>query len=381
MFNIYKNRLKVLFRQKSLLFWSMLFPILLGTFFGKCIGDAYSGSTHDTVEIAVINNMDDNTEYNSFVQVFKDLKFDEDINMFDITEDKTYDDAVKLMNDGKLSAVVVYDDTIKMYVHTSGLSQSITKSVIDSYIKVQKTVENVLEVNGRDITSIDISSLATTGDYVKSSDEMNGDIDPVLGYFHALIAMTCLFAASLGHREMTDMQANQSTKGARICISPAKRYKLLLGSFAAALTFQAIADAILMLYLVYALDVDFGSRLGYVVLTLVVSSINGLFLGSTISAFVKGADDKKESIISAVTLASCFFAGLMFNVMKYVVATYIPFFQYINPATLITNALYSLYYYNTLDKFFINIGLLGAFTVVMGIVTCIKARRAQYASL
>lgn len=381
MFSIYRNRIKVLFRQKSLLFWSMLFPILLGTFFGKCIGDAYTGDNHDTVDIAIINEQKDETQYKNFVQVFENLKFSEETDMFDITQDKTYDEAVKLMNDGKLSAVVVFGDQIKMYVHTSGISQSITKSVIDSYIKVQKTVNNVLQVNGGDISSIDIESLSKSGDFVKNSDEMNGDVDPVLGYFHALIAMTCLFAASLGHKEMTDMQANQSTKGARVCISPVKRYKLIIGSFSAAFTFQVIADVILMLYLVYALNVDFGSRIGYVVLTLIVASLNGLFLGSMISAFVKGAEDTKMSMISAVTLTSCFFAGLMFNVMKYVVATYIPFFQYINPATLITNALYSLYYYNTLDKFYLNIGLLSIFTVVMAVVTCIKARRAQYASL
>ncbi|MNI95101.1 hypothetical protein D3C73_1533130 [compost metagenome] len=76
-----------------------------------------------------------------------------------------------------------------------------------------------------------------------------------------------------------------------------------------------------------------------------------------------------------------FFAGLMWIDIKYIVATKAPFFAYINPAHLISDAFYSLYYYDTYERFFVNIGLLAAISFVFYILVFLVVRRQKYASV
>jgi ABC-2 type transport system permease protein len=53
----------------------------------------------------------------------------------------------------------------------------------------------------------------------------------------------------------------------------------------------------------------------------------------------------------------------------------------INPAALITDAFYSLYIYESLSRFFLNIGILSGFSVVLAAASYLFVRRERYASL
>ena len=71
----------------------------------------------------------------------------------------------------------------------------------------------------------------------------------------------------------------------------------------------------------------------------------------------------------------------MYAIRSYYVQQYVPVLGYLNPANLIADAFYSLYYYDALGRYFINIALLWAFSAVLCAVTCIVMRRKTYASL
>ena len=67
--------------------------------------------------------------------------------------------------------------------------------------------------------------------------------------------------------------------------------------------------------------------------------------------------------------------------MKYIVQKSAPILAKINPVNMITDGYYSLYYYNTMDRFYSNIVSLILFSLVMIVISYIFIRRKKYDSI
>ena len=55
-FHIFKNRLKILLRKKSVIFWTMIFPIILATLFHLAFSDIQNDEKLKVIDVAVIKN-------------------------------------------------------------------------------------------------------------------------------------------------------------------------------------------------------------------------------------------------------------------------------------------------------------------------------------
>ncbi len=67
--------------------------------------------------------------------------------------------------------------------------------------------------------------------------------------------------------------------------------------------------------------------------------------------------------------------------MKYVIDKNVSILNKINPANMITDGLYSLYYYDTLDRFYFNIISLLIFSAFMIFISYKGLRRQKYDSI
>ena len=67
--------------------------------------------------------------------------------------------------------------------------------------------------------------------------------------------------------------------------------------------------------------------------------------------------------------------------MKYMIDKNVPIINKINPASMITDGFYSLYYYDTLDRYFVNIAILIAFSVIAIFISYLCLRRQKYDSI
>jgi len=203
----------------------------------------------------------------------------------------------------------------------------------------------------------------------------------VVNYFYSLIAMTCLYGGFFGLKEVTALQANLSPQGARVNMAPTHKMKVFMSSVIAATTIQLVEIFILLGYLNFALKISFGSQLGYIALTCLVGTITGVTFGTCISSIVKKGEGVKVGILITLTMTMTFMAGLQYDKMKYIISEKAPILAYLNPANLITDSFYALYYYNTHTQFFIDIAILCGFSVVFSIITYLVIRRQKYASL
>ena len=175
--------------------------------------------------------------------------------------------------------------------------------------------------------------------------------------------------------------ANMSSAGKRTSVSPANKKTLLLGSFLASYLVQLLGILILYLYTIFVIKVDYGSNTFLVFLLLMAGSLAGLTLGIAISTVLKSNENTKTGILISLTMLASFLSGMMGITMKYVIDTNIPILNKINPAAMITDGLYSLYYYRTLDRFYFNIISLIIFSIIMLVISYQGLRREKYDSI
>ena len=165
--------------------------------------------------------------------------------------------------------------------------------------------------------------------------------------------MACLYGSFWGLKEVTSVQANLSAQAARVNLAPTHKLKVFFVSVLAAVTVQLSIIFLLLLFLVFILKVDFGNQIGYIILTCIIGTFTGVTFGTFIASIVKKGEGVKVGILVGSSMAMSFLAGMMYLNIKIIISTKVPLLGYLNPANLITDAFYSLYFYDTLTQFYI----------------------------
>ncbi len=376
--HIFATRLKCLLRDRQTMFWTLMFPLILATFFNMAFSNLNSNETFHPIDIAVVN--DTGYQQNKdFKPVLEEVSKGSD-RTFNLTA-VTRQEADKLLNDGKIKGYITVGSEIRLTVSDSGLDQNIIKSFLDSYQKTSSTTKSIISQNPASVQSGLLDDLKNRKEYTREVSGNSAEPNNVLNYFYSLIAMACLYGGFFGMKEVTDIQANISQRAARVNIAPVHKLKIFLVSMSASLLVNFTELLILLAYLRFGLNIDFGAKTGLVLLTTFVGSVIGVSFGAFISALVTKGEGIKVAIMLAVSMTGSFLAGMMYQDMKYIVAQNVPILSYLNPVNLLTDAFYSLYYYDTLNRYALNMGILGGFIFVFCAVSYLIIRRQKYASL
>lgn len=376
MFQLYIARLKCIFRNKEALFWSYMFPILLSTCFFFGFRNMYKAEDFETVPIAYDNQGDEEDEFGI---VLSSAEISDGKLMFDITY-CNQEEAKKLLENGEIGGYIVGSEKPELFVKENGLNQTIMKSFLDSYRQMQVTVHAIMAQNPNAVNEGLIDDIMDYDNFVENVRNQKNP-DSLLIYFYALLAYTCFYAAGGGLDEVVNIQADQSIRGARVNVSPINKMKLFFCNLAAAYTSQLISILLLFLYMYYGLKVKFGDNLWYLLLICVIGSLAGMTMGACLGVWVKKKAQVKDAMLTAIVLGCSFLSGLMIVDLKYLVAQKAPLLGLINPVNLISDSMYSLYYYDTYDRFYRNTAILCVMILLFGIASYVGIRRKDYASI
>jgi len=376
--HIFTYRLKCLLRDKGMVFWTLLFPLVLATFFNMAFSNINSTETFHPIAIAVIDNAQYHQDKN-FKTVLEKISSGSD-RTFDLTA-TTKENAKKLLADNKISGYINIEQEIMLTVKESGLNQSIIKSFLDDYRQTDSAVSSIVAAIPPAAHNGLLSDIGKRVEYTKQVSGSSAKPDNTLNYFYSLIAMACLYGGFWGLKEVTDVQADLSARAARVNLAPVHKLKIFLSSICATLLINYVEILVLLAYLHYAIKIDFGTKTGYVLLTAFIGCVLGISLGAFISAIVKKSEELKIAVLLAVSMTGSFLAGMMYLNMKYIIAQKAPILAYLNPVNLLTDAFYSLYYYDTYSRYTLNLGILGIFIFVFCTATYFIIRRQKYASL
>ncbi len=360
------------------MFWTLLFPLILATFFNMAFSNLNNNEAFHPIDVAVVNNAAYEQNHD-FKTILEDVSKGDD-RIFNLTA-VSEQEAVQLLNDGKIKGYITVDSQIGLTVNASGLNQDIIKSFLYNYRQTSSTVNSILKTNPAALQNGLLNDLSVRKEYTREVSGTSAAPNNVLNYFYSLIAMSCLYGGFFGMKEVSDIQANLSQRAARVNAAPVHKLKIFLINMSAALLVHFGEMLLLLAYLFYGLKVDFGAKTGFVLLTTFVGSVLGLAFGAFVSALIPKGEGVKVAALLAVSMLGSFFSGMMYQEIKYIVAQNIPVLSYVNPVNLLTDAFYSLYYYDTFTRYALNMGILGVFVFVFCSGTYVIIRRQKYASL
>ena len=384
-----KYTIKILFKNKVLIFWTFAFPIILGLLFNMAFSNIEKDEMLKVFSIAVVSN-DNSKEQEIYKETLEKLSTG-DARLFNLKY-VAEEEANRLLDESEIEGYVVISDDVKVVIKENGSNQTIIKFVIQEIKQNKKIVE--------DLSLKEIEKETSNGNYSFDTTEIVNNIltkinsqevslnslsSSNLSYmtieYYTLIAMACMYTGMLGLTSINNCLANMSNKGKRISVSPNKKSTIVLSSLIGSYIVSLLGLSILLLFLLFVLKVDFGNNMLLVILLSMIGSLAGISLGVLVASVFKLSEGAKTGIIIAISMFLSVLSGMTGVTLKYVIDTNVPIVNLINPNNLITDGFYSLYYYNTLDRYFRDLIYLIIFVIICLVISFFSLRREQYDSI
>lgn len=393
-FKLYRYSILQTMRQKLTIFWSLLFPIIMGTLFRVSFGDFMNETVvFHQIPVAYVTEEE---QFDAFQAVLESLEEEEGLVELILVD---REEAEALLKDEKVEGIYQRAvssaaqnleretigieqsaEDITLTVTKKGINQSILSSVLEQYQRTFQTMEHIAREQPAGIEAA-ASVIREQCQYLKAgtiSDTPKGD---VTDYFYALIAMNCLMGVIMGLQSALEFKANLSPLAARRVMASTHRFGILLPDLAAKLTIQFLCTVFSVCYLMFAMQVSLGEKFPLVLLTTLLGSLVGIFWGFFVGAAGTYKETVKEGICIAGMLFSGFLAGMMVGGMYRFLETHMPVINRINPASLISHALYSLDIYQGYEKYVQCMVSLLLIAVLLGVCGFALVRRERYASI
>lgn len=377
--HIFKYRLKSLLRERQLVFWMLVYPMVLATLFSLAFSNLNSGIAFSSVPIAVVDNeaYAADSAFQAALASVSEGSGQAGEKLFDLSV-ATLGQAEADLKDNKIKGYILIDGGYHVVVKETGTGQTILKEFVEAYLQTNSAVQTIAKANPAAMSNFRTPS---KDGYLADAAREKADADIRVTYFYALLAMAALFGGFWGYKVISDSQADLSPQGARISLAPVHKLRTVTYSICAAVLVHFLSMVALVAYLWLALGIDFGGQLGYVLVACLASSFMGVSYGACIGSIKLKTEMMKNMILIMSGILLSTLSGMMASSVKYAVTHAVPILAYINPANLIADAFYSLYYYSTYTRFYLNVGLMLAFSALFSLAVYFAVRRQKYGSL
>ena len=377
------HNIRLLLRNRGLVFWTLAFPILLGVLFKAALGGLMTTQSFDPVPVAVV----DSQEYrlSPYKTAFDELSRGDDA-LVTVTSVATTAEGSSLLVDDHVAGVVeVIGDEASLTVATGGMDQTILTLLLDEIAQRVDMVTTLMAdemAPGEDPQAVAaeiMDRLAESGFTLK--DASPSSMDPLMAEFFSLVAMAALYGGMFSGTLLNYAQPQLGTVGRRIGVAPTRKSLFVASGIIASYVVEFVGLVLLVVVCRFLFGIDFGSNWG---LTLVVASagaLAGLSLGVAVSALVRGGENMKIGVLIGMTMLGALLAGMMGGGLRYRVDATAPLVNKVNPVALITDGFYTLYYHPGSDGLWADLGILLVISLVLIGASMLTLRRQRYDSM
>ena len=379
--NILCKKLKICLNNKQNIFWTLMFPIILGTLFTIAFGGIFETYKFEEIKTAVVFDTDDAQVIENAKNVLEGISNDGK-KLLDI-QYLEYDEAEALLKDGeKVNGIIrVKDDgKLALDILSNGVLSTIQQSIVTGYNQNVTMIEKVASEHPEKLLEV-IKGVSESTSYVLPKSLGGDNKDPFISYFYNLLAMTTLFAAMHSLRIGNNTQANMSKVGARANASPVRRMSFQIAGFIASFLVSLALVEIGLTFMIFVLKVEFGGDILMIYLTSGIATLLGVSLGFFIGNLGSFSLDKKESILVAITLTGCALSGLMYGDMKIIITEKAPIINKINPAAVISDSYYALNMFGAGNRYFETVIYMVGLSLVLTIGGLLLGRKVSYDSI
>jgi ABC-2 type transport system permease protein len=374
-FNEFKYFILSTLREKKLIFWLILFPMVLGTMFKL----AFSGLSENQFSFKAIPTAVVEVKENSiFREVVNSVSEGDDPLLKVSFTDK--EKAEEMLISGEVEGIIFVDDTINLTVAGSDIEETILKAFTDRYLTQEKLITETAKKDPSKIPAM-TKAMSEEMNVLKEEPVEASSNDRYITYFYNLLAMVAVCNSVTGLSIVTANQADQSPLGARKNCSPTPKFINTLAVMLGCWAVSTVCMVISISFLAFVLKIEFGSRLPLVYAGGILGSIMGISLGYMIASLVKGSYEKKNAVAMVVSLGGNFLSGLMVAEIKPLIMEKLPMLNELNPSAVVCDSFYYLNIDKGYDRFIGKLLSMLAMTAIFTAIGFIFTRRKKYASI
>ena len=392
MWNVFKGALTVLTRKRELFVWSLAFPIILSTMFMFMFSNLDSSTAFDPVPTGVV--ADAAYKGSAFADVVDELGASGDDQLLAVHAFATADEAREALSAGDVLGIVSVDaegTPLLVVTPSSGgvgveqIGRTVLGTVVDTYVRNADLGAGIAADNPLALADPNrVEEALSLGSVTEQVSLTHAAPTESVRYYYALLGMAALFCGQVGMLAICETQPNLSALGARRALGATSRGKTLAATLAASWLVSFACLIVAFLYMRFAVGIDFSGREGLCVAAIAAAALLSTALGTLLGSLPKVGLGVKTGLLTALTCFLSLFAGLYGEpcmALADSIARSFPALASINPAKVITDVFYSLYYYDSLVPFAQKIGILLAIAAALFAVSALFIRRQRYASL
>lgn len=362
-------------RNPSIVFWPFLFPLALATLMYFAIGQM-DQADFETVPAAVVVEKE-GAAVNSFL-TFVDA-MDESSGLIR-AEKMTEEAALQALEKGEAEGIFYVGSDVRLTVSGNGFPESILQSVLASYQSGEEAVKDIARLHPEGMQD----ALEKMKEYDTAVNQVSlggTTIDGNVQIIYALIGMACLYGCFIGFGCALWLQANLTALAARRCVAPVHRLKLILTEFAAGFLVHFANMIVLLAYMRCVLKLEFTGSFAEMTGLVLVGSMFGVSMGIFVGSLGKVGEGIRIGILLGISMSLSFLAGLMDASVKDAVEQHAPVLSRVNPAALISDALYCINVYDAPERFADNMVILIIMSALMVGGAFLIVRRERYGSI
>lgn len=361
------QNIRIAIRSKEIVIWTLIFPIMMSTLFYFAFGALDQANQLERIPIAVVEDAAYEQAW-GLAPLLEELSSGEEALLtLEVCPDE--DQAAERLTEGAVDGYIrVNGGMPELVVSRDGMNQTIVRQVLTRYVQMRYSAKNGAVPAEREPIS-------------QAGSLTHNPPSEMMVYFYALLAMVCLFGSFQGVTGIYNLQANQSAVGARCNMAPVPYFRTVLASIIGGALLHTLIVWVSLAYMAFVLQINFGGRLLLAALGCGVGSLLGVSMGVLLGSIPKMGLQAKIGFSVGITLLCCFCAGMMFSGINYWLMQHLPAVSWLNPAARLTDALYSLYYYDTLQPFVMNVGIMLLFSAAAFAVSAVIMRRYRYESI
>ena len=149
MLHLLKYQFLQTIRSRSIMFWALAFPLILGTLFYVSFGNTGLAGTGETdwepVPVAIVTVENSSANAASFLTFLNET----DQDMIDIHSYKTEKAAKKALRREEISGIYYVKSVPSLTIASNGINQSILSSLLDSYEKNADMIRDIATASGK----------------------------------------------------------------------------------------------------------------------------------------------------------------------------------------------------------------------------------------
>ena len=377
---IFTYSLKNLSRKYWLVGWNFLFPLVLATAFFLGFGNLIKEDpdTFQTLEVGYVNELEESA---GFDQVLEELseENDEGTTVLNLHTYSSKDDAVKAMNNGDIKGFYLEsEDGIETIIISNGYDSTIMNEIVREYDNYTDVITQIAKDHPEKVADA-IEAITSENSFI-SEYNFGNETSQYIQYFYALLAMTSLFSSWISTAILEGMCANMSEMGKRVECTPTPKFMSITASLLAGVLLQIVSNIIVVIYIQYILGINLGVPMGTMILLCTIGSALGISTGTLMGSVIRNPR-LLVTVPLFFTMICSFFSGLMWGQIKQIIQYNCPIINKINPAALLTNAMYVRSTYGATAEFHQDVLIMCGMIVGCIIVASIFLRRRKYVSL